>query len=443
MNVRALRQFPSVLLMSAFFAAFVSYLDHHLEARGALPFKNVSMFLWALAAMTAGTVLRAAASPRERARLITLYRMHVGVLAPLGAVVLCSFASAFLPTANLDEGPRYVLYPAYNAAIVVLSMLLPFPEHHRKRIRWYLAIAFALAAASVFVDVIRPGTFSILPDRAAGFARNPNGGSFLLIALCCSMIVFDRVRGVDLVVLGVTALGVIATLSRGGAVLLALVVCCYVPCVVRDAARRGVGVVVIRLAALLLLVGGTYAATSRLIDQRMFAGTGSRVGMLLGTQQVVGPRESRIGLLAESWELVREAPLLGYGSGFTFAMPQGPHNIYLSRWLDNGLAGVVSYTWLLAACCLTFWRRRHAAGLVFMAVVVIEGFFSHNLLDERVFLLLIGVLLTLSAYGATERAVAPQSARRIRPALGLFERAGDAARSAPVALPQATSPRPR
>jgi len=444
-RLRTLKQLPSVVLMFGLFAVFISYLDNYLEARQALPFLNVTMFLWSLTAMTAGSVVRAAASLRERSRLLGLYRMHAAVLFPLGAVVVFSFMSAFLPAANLDDGPRWVLYPAYNAAIVVLSMLLPLPDHHRKFFRWYLLIAFVLAATSVFVDVLRPGTFSILPDRAAGFARNPNAGAFLLIALCSSLIVFDRVRGLDLVVLGVTALGVLATLSRGGALLLAFVVCCYTPCVVRSAARRGVRVLVTRVAALLLLGAGTYFGITRLISQRMFA-SGSRIGMLSGKQEIVGPRESRIGLVAESWALVQQAPMLGYGSGFTYTMEQGPHNIYLSRWLDNGLAGVVSYVWLIAAACLTFWRRRYTPGLVFIGAVAIQGFFSHNLLEERVFLLLLGVLLTMSLYNATERAVVPlatqRAPHRVRPAFGLRDR-GAEAHPAPVSLTQARSPGPR
>jgi hypothetical protein len=96
------------------------------------------------------------------------------------------------------------------------------------------------------------------------------------------------VRGIDLAVLAVTALGVIATLSRGGAVLFAFVVCCYVPSVVRHALRRGAATVVTGLVALALLVGGTYTATTHLLNQRMFSGRGSRVEMLLGKQEVVG-----------------------------------------------------------------------------------------------------------------------------------------------------------
>ena len=433
MNIRGLTQFPSIVFMTGFFAVFASCLDRYLDAHGALPFLSVYVFLGALAAMTVGTVLRATASNRERARVFTLYRMNLIALAPLAATVIASLAGSFVPTANLDEGPRYVLYPAYDATIVMLSMLLPFPEHHRKLIRWYLGIGFALAAGSVFVDVIRPATFSMLPDRAAGFAINPNGAGFLLVTLCCALIAFDRVRGIDLIVLGVTTLGVIATLSRGGIILLAFVICCYVPCVVRHALRRGVGAVAIGLVALVLLIGGISVGTARLMNQRMFSGGGSRVEMLLGKRKIVGPRENRVELLSQALEMVRESPWVGYGSGFTFALPNGPHNMYVSRWLDNGIPGVVSYVWLLVAASVLFWTRRYLPGLVFTGVVVIEGIFSHNILDERPFVLLFGVLLTLSVFNARERGTEPERSRRSFPAL----------RKAPIALSPVSPPRSR
>ena len=140
--------------------------------------------------------------------------------------------------------------------------------------------------------------------------------------------------------------------------------------------------------------------------------------------------------------MVRESPWLGYGSGFTMGMPEGPHNMYVSRWLDNGVPGVVSYVWLLTAASLLFWRRRYLPGLVFMGVVVFEGFFSHNLLDERAFGLLLGMLLSLSVFKAREAAMAPQRSRRSSPALGVLAPPAGA-RDAPVALSSLGSPRSR
>jgi O-antigen ligase len=443
MNVRRLTQVPSIVLMTAFFAFFASCYDQFLDAKGRLPFLSVYLFLWGLATMTVVTIVRATASERERTRVIAFYRANVAVLAPLAAWIFSSFLGAFVTTANLDEGPRYVLYPAYNATLIILSMLLPFQEHHRKWMRWYLGVAFVLAAGSVFVDVIRPATFSFLPDRAAGFARNPNGAGFLLVTLCCALIVFDRVRVTDLAVLAVTALGVIATLSRGGMILLAFVVCCYVPCVVRDALRRGPRVIVMRLVALVVLVAGTYGAITQLIGQRMFSGPGSRVDMLLGKERVVGPRENRVEIVKEAWEMVLDSPWLGYGSGFTMGMSEGPHNMYVSRWLDNGVPGIASYLWLLAATGLVFWRRRYLPGLVFTGVLVLEGFFSHNLLDERAFVLLLGVLLSQSVFTARDAAMAPQRSRRSSPALGVVARPAAAREARGVALSSLGSPRSR
>jgi hypothetical protein len=64
---------------------------------------------------------------------------------------------------------------------------------------------------------------------------------------------------------------------------------------------------------------------------------------------------------------------------------------------------VISFLWLLGAAGVTFWKRRFTTGLVFTGVLVIEGFFSHNLLEERGFLILFGLFLTLSFFSATEQ----------------------------------------
>jgi len=399
MTARTLRELPSVLLMTAFVATFGSCLDYHLAARGMLPSLRVYVFLWSLVAVNATILIGALASARQRTRLVQLYWTHRTVLVPLTAIVVCSFIGAFPATAHLGQGPRYVLYPAYYAVVVMCSMLLPFRAHHRRRMRTYLLVAFALAAGSIFVDVINPATFSPQPDRAAGFAMNPNGAAFLLVSLCCALIVFDRVRTTDLIVIGVTALGVLATWSRGGFVLLAFVVGCYAVGVARHGSRRGGRVLMLQAAACVLLLAGISAAAQTLVTRGVF-GSGTRVQMFLGEREIVTTNNARVQLLAHSWDLIRQSPLLGYGSGYSFAMPQGPHNIYLSRWLDNGLIGLVSFVWLLVAACVTFRARRYTPGLVFTGVLAIEGLFSHNLLDERVFHLLLGMMLTASALQA-------------------------------------------
>ena len=85
--------------------------------------------------------------------------------------------------------------------------------------------------------------------------------------------------------------------------------------------------------------------------------------------------------------------------------------MYLGRWLDGGLLGLVTYLWLLAAMAFLFWKRGSGRGLAFTGLVALQGFFTHNLLEERLFLVVLGVLLTLSFRDARARDVAPTKAR--------------------------------
>ena len=403
MRLRSLWTIPSHLAMAGFAGVFLTFFDIYLEQinRLPVPILAVNLCLLVIVFLGSGTLLQAAGSEAMRTRLFTLFRANGPVLLPLAAVVSMSFLSAFQQTAYLDEGPRYVLYPAYEAAVVAFSMLLPFPAHRRAVFRWYLLVALAVTIGSVLADVANPGTFSMVGDRAAGFARNPNGAGFLLISLCCGVLSFERVRPSDLAVLAMTTAAVVATLSRGAVGLLAFLVTCYVVSIVRHARHRGIGTIAGYLAAFGSLVAVTVVAVNMMLGQRMFT-QASRVAMLLGRERVVGPRESRVQLLQYAWDLVRDSPFLGYGSGFTATTGLGPHNIYIARWLDNGLIGVVCFVWLLAAMGVTFWKRRYTTGLVFTGVVVVEGFFSHNLMEERAFIVVLGMFLTLSFFSTGE-----------------------------------------
>lgn len=421
MTVGTLSRLASHAVMAGFAALFVPYLDGFLEVRGRLlvPVLAVKLFVYALVAVSAVTIMGAVLSPRVRARVIAFYAAHLSVLLPLLVLSGLAFFSGIRGTAYMDEGPRLVMFPAYWVVVVLLSMLLPLPEHRYKKFRWYLLVAFGVIAATVFVDVVDPGTFSLTSDRAAGIATNPNTAAFLLVVLCCAIVSFDEVRPLDLAVVVVTTLGVLATLSRGGVVMLAVVLLWYGVLVVKSGWRRGTRFALGYATALVLLGAGTYGAMQRLLEQELFATGTSRIHILRDRERLFDPQESRIAVAITSWNLIRESPLVGYGSGFTYKMPVGPHNIFLSRWLDNGLFGFVTVVWLFGAMAVTFFRRRSKAGLVFTAVITLEGFFSHNLFEERVFFLLLGVLLTISYHESLERAPTMALSRQpIRPRIG-------------------------
>jgi O-antigen ligase len=80
-------------------------------------------------------------------------------------------------------------------------------------------------------------------------------------------------------------------------------------------------------------------------------------------------------------------------------MPELPHNIYLQQWVNNGLPGLISYLAFLGVRVWTFLSRRYFPGVMLIVVAIVGGFFSHNILDQRPFLILYGLLLGGSGRG--------------------------------------------
>ncbi len=386
--------------MMAGVTIFFAYIDYHMTETGALSPPSTYIFLWVLAGWAAIVVAQCLASPLMAREVIALYANHVGVLGALLAIVVCSCVFALLPSAYWNDGVMYLLYPPYDAIVVVLSMLLAVHAVHRHTFRLYLLAAFVVFAGSVLYDALYPGTFSLVPDRAAGFAENPNTAAFILVLLCVSIVDLDRFRVADCAAWVLAAVGVFLTLSRGGFILCLCAFAYYAYRMLRTNAAHPAHL--IKRAAALAAMFAAVVATSLLLVQRadMFAlSFQPRLGMIHGDSDLVPEDEDRIGALKTAFDLVKQSPVVGYGTGYSYSLIDvTPHNMYLQQWINNGLPGLVAYLFLLVASARTFWKRRYMRGVLFISLVAINGMFSHNILEERAFLGLLGVLLTSSFY---------------------------------------------
>jgi O-antigen ligase len=407
----------SRVAMMAGVTIFFAYVDFHLAQTAALSTASTYIFLWALAGWSAIVLAQCLATPRLAREVIAVYANHVGVLAALLAIVVCSCLFALMPTAYWNDGVMYLLYPPYDALIVVLSMLLAVHAVHRQSFRVYLCGAFAALACSVLYDALYPGTFSIVPDRAAGFAENPNTAAFILMMLSSAIVDLDRFRLSDCVVWALTAVAVFLTLSRGGAILFFCGFAYYAYRTLRTNAARPARLIKggAALAAMLAVV---VASSTFLVERAdMFAlSFQPRLDMIHGDSRVVTEDDDRIEALKTAIDLVKQSPVIGYGTGYSYSLNDiTPHNMYLQQWINNGLPGLVAYLFLLGAAARTFWRRRYRRGLLFVSIVAINGMFSHNILEERAFLGLLGILLTCSFY-ERHPAIASRIARsRLQP----------------------------
>ena len=386
-------------VMMAGIAFFLAYVDSYLFSTRLLSTAGTYVFLWALGAWAAVVACQCAASRDKLREVIAVYANHAGVLGAWLAILLCTVVFALLPGAYWNDGVVYLLYPPYDAAIVLLSMLLAVHGMHRQHMPSYLFAALVIMAGSVMYDAWHPGTFSVIPDRAAGFAINPNISGFVLVLLCASIVDFDRFHPSDAAALALTGIAVFLTLSRGGGILFAYEFAYYAYRMVRPNLRTHPVRLLQTTAALAVVTAVIGGAGVFLVERAdMFALTYQRFGQMQADSAALLDDNGRLGALQVAWQLVTQSPVIGYGTGYSYSLPLGPHNMYVQQWLNNGVPGLLAYLLLLGAAGRTFWKRGYARGVLFITLVAINGIFSHNILEERAFLCLLGILLTCSFY---------------------------------------------
>jgi O-antigen ligase len=107
-------------------------------------------------------------------------------------------------------------------------------------------------------------------------------------------------------------------------------------------------------------------------------------------------QESRMTRWECAWQLIRQSPVIGYGSGsetnllkdkyfdnhlfISYLNELNAHNEYLSFLLKSGFPGLILYLFILAASFANAWRSKDALWISFLAIIFFVSF-SENILD--------------------------------------------------------------
>jgi O-antigen ligase len=343
---------------------------------------------------------------------------NFSALAPLAVVALTALMLAALPGTYWSEGGKWVFLVPYGVCIVCSAMFLGRWLTDAALLPRATLLSNTLLALSVWYDTLHPGTFAPITNRAAGFPGNANFAALVSVILCAGGLRFGRPVPVGLtfteryrrdrsvafkdlafnILLLVTTFGVVCmTMSRSGLVNFTALASLYL-------GFRFIGSSLPprqrAIEVLALLVAITTAITFAVAFTQISGATqsNSRLTRLLHNQRVDdGSAGTRYQALREGVQLIEAAPFLGHGTGFARRMSELPHNIYIQQWVNNGLPGVLSYVMFLLSALLTFVRRGSRNGIALIIVATIGGIFSHNLLDQRPFLIMFGILLGYSA----------------------------------------------
>lgn len=290
----------------------------------------------------------------------------------------------FTPTALND-----VLIAAFAEVFLfpltfVLSVFL-VPEGWLRRMAQF---AFVIYCLSVLADVLTRGSvFSVISDRPAGFAANPNSGAAQLALLAVMILPWERpnFRSIGWLIVCLVFVG--ATLSRSGLLLWGIVAVSYL--IVgwsAGGARTKAASVITVVIGTLMLVAFVVTPTASITN-----GSGQlnedRIGqlklLLSGDFDQVG-QDSRVMLLWHYIHVGEHQSVLGHGSayslnGYGLSAQEGPHNFYVARFVDTGIIGEVGLLCFIGFWLIFFMVYRHAGGIALTLVWAIYCIFSHNM----------------------------------------------------------------
>jgi O-antigen ligase len=340
--------------------------------------------------------------------ILYMFRENAAVIAPFLLIVFFSLLLSIHPGAYWKEGGKWIYLILYGFVIFFFAMLLPSFPLVRRHYSTFVRISLYIVCISIFIDLFAPGTFSNVVARAAGFPENSNFSALATTMVCTAALGYHERDGRtrDWITIFIASLGVFATLSRSGMLEFFVLLLFYGYFTLFSGG--------VKLRNILVLVGGATAFVAImsvtipiLIEHtEMFSKYKTRVTSFTGSEQVDdGSSEHRRRAILESLELISSSPIVGNGTAHTRTMRELPHNIYLMQWVNNGLGGLCSYLALLASAFWVFYKRGYRPGQAFIAVSLLGGLFSHNVLDQRPFLILLGSLLGMSLYASGKLSV--------------------------------------
>lgn len=391
------------LYFLGFFVLTFTQVDRVLWGWGVLPLPPTVGFIALAVPMILMLVIESASRPTVAAELGLTLTRNFFFVAPLLLLSAANLLAALRPEAHWDHSGRYLLLVPYDCLVFLVGLLLPILAPVRRFLPVAAVASILLLASTVFVDVVLPGQFSRVLSRAAGVARDPNVAAFLLCLALTFCLRFGVFRRRDLLLLAIVAAAIVATLSRQGMLLFALLLAVYA----HQAATRGgearfdlKGLMPVALASMVVLVGLLAMVAMDRSGSGLFSvhASSSRLEMWTGEADWFEGRVERFDLARQFIDQAVSSPLLGHGTAYTYTFAQGPHNRYLQEWVNAGLLGVAAYIgWFLSGLVL-FGVRRYLPGLLAVGLVALDSFFAHGILEQRAVPLALGLAATVSLF---------------------------------------------
>jgi O-antigen ligase len=285
------------------------------------------------------------------------------------------------------------------SVIFIVTLLLVFSrEDTQLWARRATFVAVLLGVGLNFYELFHPLTFSAVTGRSAGLYVNPTqSAAALTLGLIISL---KQVKpALKLLFALVVGMGVFLTFSRAGVIGWGIVLILLVKTKQVDLRRSAATAVVISILAILIAVWQWDALTTKLADLNVLnANVINRISFFKDARAEDFSADERKQVAALAWEMFSENPILGHGVGASvdWSYEQSSHNEYLNLMVDHGILGFFILPFLVLAVIWRSDRECKQMSFVFAVFILFMGFFSHNILSERHFLISFALFATMS-----------------------------------------------
>ncbi|MEH1829418.1 MAG: O-antigen ligase family protein [Nostoc sp.] len=377
---------------------FFTNLDVYWQTTGILPLEPLH---WIILLIGASTPIIFSFSSRKKFLSKSLLRWCVGYF-----VISLFYFWLFSSTPEAFQELRVRVL----SIIFLLLALIIFSKYYvvQKVTRYAIIIAGLLATVINIYEFFNPLVFIAVNEtgRAAGFYMNPNtSGSALVLSLIFGVdLLKPKYRAFFALLIGV---GVFITFSRGSLIGWLIVMIILISRNIIPRQQFFLWFVV--LATIVTAVVGI---TGNSLSLESLQDTGLINNNVVGRLQEFGSPSNtdddaalaRIEVVKLAWHMFSEHPFIGNGIGSTSSLNVGAlsthdistHNMYLYFMADHGILGAFIYPLLIYAVTHPYQENNKYIIWVFMAFYLIWGFFNHNIVVQRFYLMTFSLMATMN-----------------------------------------------
>jgi O-antigen ligase len=322
------------------------------------------------------------------------------------AISSCSFILLLSFPSYVEELGFQQLRTRILSEVFLLMMFLIFSNHTKvqKITKLAICLAVVLSVFNNIVELTNPLAFGGIntSGRPAGFYLNPNGtGSALMLGLIFGIGALPK--KIRVFYSFIVLIGVFLTVSRGA--ILGWFIVMGVLCKTNLVPRKQLLFWVVSIVGFSIIFGSILSGLFDLDELQRSGVITANVNNIherldwLQNPKSEDSADSRLEVVAIAWKMFGEHPWLGNGLGSTDninGLGISTHNMYLQLMTDHGIIGVTILPALVYAVTRNVQGESRSIAWAFGVFIMLWGFFSHNILEDRVILIGFSLMAAMS-----------------------------------------------